>query len=317
MRIAVSGANGFVGRALSAVLCDQGHEVIALVRRGGKCDPRVREVVVEDDNFATLAAGTPSFGPCDALVHLAARVHMMNEDTVDPLAAYRAANVEGSMNVAEAARRAGARRVVFMSSVKALGESERGGPWREGDDPQPVDPYGLSKREAEIVLTAWGDQHAIELAIARAPLVYGPGVRANFLGLMCAVERGLPLPLGAIDARRSMVYVGNLADALATLCTSASPVGGVYHVSDGDDLSVAGIVQVLAHTFGRPARLWRVPATWLYALGKLSGKTAQVQRLTNPLRLECTRLHRELGWVPPWSVAQGFDATVRAYKERR
>ncbi|POR55905.1 UDP-glucose 4-epimerase [Paraburkholderia eburnea] len=317
MRIAISGANGFVGRALSAALCEAGHEVTGLVRRANVCEGRVREVVVADDNFQSLATGAPAFGPCDVLVHLAARVHMMKESLDDPLAAYRAVNVDGALNAAEAARRAGARRVVFMSSIKALGETEQGRPWREDDEPAPVDPYGISKREAELALDTWGRAHGVEVASVRAPLVYGPGVRANFLGLMKAVERGIPLPLGAIDARRSMVYVRNLADALAALCVSARAVHGVYHVSDGDDLSVGGIVRALATASGRRPRLVPVPVSWLRALGRLTGKSAQIQRLTSPLRLECVRLRDELGWAPSSSVSDGIKATMLAFHEGR
>jgi nucleoside-diphosphate-sugar epimerase len=317
MQIAVTGANGFVGRTLCAQLGDAGHQVIALVRRAGSCESRVHELVVPDDNFASLAAGQPSLPRCDALVHLAARVHMMQDDSADPLAAYRAANVEGALNAARAALAAGARRIVFVSSVKALGEREPGRPWREDDVPAPVDPYGISKYEAEQALFALGREHGIDVAVVRPPLVYGPGVRANFRGLMRAVDRGVPLPLGSVDARRSMVYVGNLADAIRTLATRSEPVGGVYHVTDGDDLSGAGMVEAIATALGRPARLVPVPVAWLRGLGKLTGKVAQVERLTSPLRIDSSRLRRELGWAPPWSVAQGLAETARAYQTNR
>ncbi|CAB3760217.1 NAD-dependent epimerase/dehydratase family protein [Paraburkholderia humisilvae] len=317
MRIAVTGANGFVGRALCALLCDTDHDVTALVRHVGVRDSRVREVIVADDNFASLAAGDPALAPCDVLIHLAARVHMMTDDSVDPLAAYRATNVDGTLNAARAAHRAGARRIVFVSSVKALGEGEPGRPWREDDPPAPVDPYGISKFEAETALTAFGRANGVEIAIVRPPLVYGPGVRANFLGLIKAVERGVPLPLGAVDARRSMVYVGNLADAIRTLATHAGPVGGVFHVSDLDDLTVTGMIRAIAGELHRPARLWPVPVAWLRAAGKAAGKGPQVQRLTSSLRLDCTRLPRELGWTPPRSVSQGLAETVRAFRESR
>jgi UDP-glucose 4-epimerase len=299
------------------MLCDAGHGVTALVRRAGACDARVRECVIPDDNFASIAAAQPPLGHCDALVHLAARVHMMRDDVADPLAAYRAANVDGALNAAAAAQQAGARRIVFVSSVKALGESEPGRPWREDDAPAPVDPYGISKFEAEQALFAFGREHGVEVAVVRPPLVYGPGVRANFRGLMRAVDRGIPLPLGAVDARRSMVYVGNLADAIRTLATRPEPVGGVYHVTDGDDLTVAGMIEAIAGALGRPARLVPVPVAWLRGLGRLTGKTAQVERLTSSLRVDSSRLRRELGWTPPWSVTQGLAETARAYQTAR
>lgn len=317
MRIAMSGANGFVGRTLCTLLCDVGHEVIALVRRAGVCDTRVRECVIPDDNFSSIATGQQELGHCDVFVHLAARVHMMHDDAADPLAAYRAANVDGTRNAAIAARRAGARRIVLVSSVKALGDSEPGHPWREDDVPAPVDPYGISKHEAEQTLFAFGRANDVEVVVVRPPLVYGPGVRANFHGLMRAVDRGIPLPLGAIDARRSMVFVGNLADAIQTVATRSEPVEGIYHVTDGDDLTVADMIEALARALGRPARLLPVPVVWLRCIGRLTGKTAQVDRLTTSLRVDSNRLRSELGWTPPWSVSQGLAETARAFKAIR
>lgn len=317
MQIAVNGANGFVGRSLSALLRDRHHEVIALVRRGGACTPGVRECVIADDNFASLAAGNPDVGHYDVLVHLAARVHVMHDDVADPLAVYRAVNVDGALNAATAAKRSGARRIVFVSSVKALGEGEPGRAWNEDDVPAPADPYGVSKLEAERALLAFGHANGIEIVIVRPPLVYGPGVRANFRGLMRAVDRGVPLPLGAVDARRSMVYVGNLADAIAFLATKPGPLNGVFHVSDGEDLSVAGMVRAIATALDRPARLLPVPVTWLRGIGAITGKTAQIERLTSPLRVDSTRLRRDLGWTPPWSIAEGLAETARDFKTSR
>lgn len=311
MRIAVSGANGFVGRSLCASLHDAGHDVIALVRRSANGGSRWAERLIHDDNFSSLAAGKPEFGPCDAFIHLAARVHVMHDRATDPLALYRAANVDGSMNAARAALRAGARRFVFVSSVKALGEGEPGRPWHEDDRPVPVDPYGISKREAEVALTDFGRANGMEVVVVRPPLVYGPGVRANFLGLMKAVRKGVPLPLGAVEARRSMVYVGNLADAIGLLATSGGPLNGVFHVTDGNDLSVAEMIRAIANALGQPARLIPVPVAWLRCAGKLFGQSARIERLTAPLRMECVRLHEELGWTPPWTVSQGLAQTVR------
>jgi nucleoside-diphosphate-sugar epimerase len=320
MRIIVTGANGFVGRATCANLCDAGHDVIALVRRQGGCvahEPRVYEVVIADDNFASIAAGTTALPPADALVHLAARVHVMKDKAGDPLGEYRAVNVEGSLNVARAAFRAGVKRLVFVSSIKALGEGEPSRPWREDDVPAPADPYGVTKLEAERALAGFGREHAMQVVILRPPLVYGPGVRANFEQLMKAVERGVPLPLGAIDARRSMVFAGNLADAIRFVATRAEPTEGAFHVTDGDDLSVAQMIRALAVAFDKPARLLPVPVSWLRAAGALTGRSAQVDRLTSPLRMDSTRLRNGLGWTPPTPVADGIARTVRAFQEGR
>ncbi|CAH2791301.1 MAG: UDP-glucose 4-epimerase (EC [uncultured Caballeronia sp.] len=317
MRVIVTGANGFVGRATCAALCDAGHDVTALVRRPGGCKSLdrgcVHEQVISDDNFASLTA----LPAADVLIHLAARVHVMKDSAGDPLGKYRAVNVEGSLNVARAALRAGVKRLVFISSIKALGEGEPGRPWREDDPPAPADPYGITKLEAERALAGFGLEQGIEVVVLRPPLVYGPGVRANFEQLMRAVERGIPLPLGAIDARRSMVYVGNLADAIRFVATRPEPTSGVFHVTDGDDLSVAQMIRALAEAFGKPARLLPVPPSWLRAAGVLTGRKAQVDRLTSPLRMDSTRLRTGLGWTSPAMVAEGIARTVRAFQEAR
>lgn len=310
MRIGVSGANGFVGRALVQALCDAGHDVVALVRRHtGDIDARATEHVIADDDFSSVAAGRPGLPHCSVFVHLAARVHVMHDDAVDPLAAFRAANVRGALNALEAARRAGVRRFVFVSSVKALGECENGRPLREDDVPCPGDPYGISKHEAEVALRDACAASGTELTIVRPPLVYGPGVRANFLGLMRAVARGVPLPLGAARAQRSMVYIGNLVDALRFLTTREETTEGVFHVTDGDDQSVADLIAAIAAALGRSPRLVPVPVAWLRAAGALTGRRAAVDRLTSPLRIECTHL-RVLGWTPPFTVDQGLARTV-------
>ncbi|SIT50148.1 UDP-glucose 4-epimerase [Paraburkholderia piptadeniae] len=313
MQIAVSGANGFVGRALCRILKNAGHGVTALVRRPSCMEEGVLERVIPDDHFASVARGNPAIGPIDAFVHLAARVHVMQDAATDPLAEYRAVNVKGTLDAASAALQAGARRFVFVSSVKALGEGEPGRPWREDDKPAPTDPYGISKFEAEQALLAFGQARGLEVAIVRPPLVYGPGVRANFLGLMRAIARGIPLPIGSVEARRSMVYVDNLADALRALATSSRPVHGVYHVTDDDDLTVAGMARAIGVALDRPARLLPVPVGLLRGVGRVTGKVAQVDRLTSPLRVSGVRMRAELDWTPPWTVAQGLAETARDF----
>lgn len=317
MQIAVSGANGFVGRVLCRVLVDAGHGATALVRRPSALAQGVSELVIPDDRFASLARGTPALGPIDAFVHLASRVHVMDERAADPLAEFRAVNVAGSLAAASAALRAGARRFVFVSSVKALGEGEPGRPWREDDVASPIDPYGVSKLEAERELAAFGRAHGMQIVTLRPPLVYGPGVRANFRGLMRLVDRGIPLPLASVDARRSMVYVGNLADAILLLATRAEPTEGVFHVSDGDDLSVPDMVRAIAAALSRPARLVPVPVGLLRGLGRVTGRSAQVDRLTGALRVDIAKLRDDIGWTPRWSVAEGLVQTVRAYRSER
>lgn len=314
MRFVVTGANGFVGRVLCNKLVSDAHHVTGLVRPAGSCVTGIHEWAFAGDDFEGVASAWPSQLRCDCVVHLAARVHLMQDDAIDPLAAYRRTNVDGSLRVAEAAVRAGVKRFVFVSSVKALGEIEPGRPWRENDTSAPSDPYGISKRDAEDALFAFGRDSGLEVVAVRPPLVYGPGVRANFLQLMHAIWRGWPLPLAAIDARRSMVFVDNLADALLHCATHPHAPGKVFHVADGGDLTVAELARTLGRQLNRPARLWPVPVGLLHALGRVTGRGEQINRLVAPLRLDITRIQTELGWRPPHSVDHGLLETANWYR---
>ncbi|KVE35302.1 UDP-glucose 4-epimerase family protein [Burkholderia sp. TSV86] len=313
-RVVVTGANGFVGRALCRALLTDGHIVTGLVRRAGECVEGVREWVHDGRDFAGLAdAQWPDF---DCVVHLAARVHVMDDTAADPEAAFRATNVEGSLRVAEAARRHGARRFVFVSSIKAVAETDGGRPLREDDPALPDDPYGRSKRDAEAALRQFGQACGLDVVIVRPPLVYGPGVRANFLRMMDAVARGMPLPLGAIAARRSIVYVDNLADALARCAIDPHAARGCFHVADDDAPSVAALLRMTGEAIGRPARLLPVPAGVLRVAGRLTGRTAQIDRLTGSLQLDTGRIKRVLDWRPPFTTRQGLAATAAWYRAR-
>ncbi|MBU9161965.1 NAD-dependent epimerase/dehydratase family protein [Burkholderia multivorans] len=317
MRIVISGANGFVGRAVCALSIDRGHDVQALVRRAGVCDPRARECVIGDDNFAGIAVDADKrIGHCDVFIHLAARVHVMRDQASDPFAAFRAVNVNGALNAARAALRAGARRFVFVSSIKALGEVEPGRPWREDDQPAPADPYGISKLEAETELQAFGRSHGIEVTIVRPPLVYGPGVGANFLALIRAVDKQLPLPLAAIRARRSLVYVDTLADALLQCAIDSRAADACFHVADDDPPTVPGLLRMTGQALGKHALLFPVPVSALRLAGMLTRRRAAIERLTRDLRLDTGRIGAVLGWRPPYTTAQGLEATALWYRSR-
>lgn len=313
-RILVSGANGFVGRALCEALMQRGHAVTGLVRTPGGSVSGVDEWLHDSRDFADLDAAWPSGLMADCVVHLAARVHVMRDDATDPLAAFRATNVEGALRVAAAAHRHGVRRMVFVSSIKALAETDGGRPLRESDTPAPEDAYGRSKLEAEQALLRFGEQSGLDVVIVRPPLVYGPNVRANFLSLMSAIARGVPLPLGAIGARRSMVYVGNLAHALAHCATDPRAAHGCFHVADGDDPTVADLARTLGRHLRKPARLLPVPASWLHAAGRLTGRTQQVDRLVSDLRVDTSRLRETLDWQPPYSIDEGLAETAAWYR---
>jgi UDP-glucose 4-epimerase len=313
-RVLVTGANGFVGEALCRVLMQSGHTVCGLVRQAGQLERGVSEWVEAQADFAGVDAGWPAALQVDCVVHLAARVHVMHDTAADPDAAFHATNVEGALRVAKAAWRYGARRFVFASSVKALAEGDAGRPLREDDPPAPQDAYGRSKLAAEQALVRYGEETGLEVVIVRLPLVYGPRVRANFLRLMDAIWKGVPLPLGAIDARRSLVYVDNLADALMHCATDPRAAGQTFHVADSDALTVAELARSLGRHLHKPARLLPVPASWLRLAGRLTGRTAPVDRLVGSLQLDTGRIRTVLGWRAPHSTDEGLAATARWYR---
>ncbi|SAK71517.1 putative epimerase/dehydratase WbiG [Caballeronia fortuita] len=312
-RIAITGANGFVGRAVSRALIVRGIGATGLVRRGAQCEAGVDTRFI--DGLESIAPD--AFAGCSAAIHLAARVHVMADAAARSqavLEAYRAINVDGTLAAAEAARRAGVTRFVLMSSIKALGESDPGRPFTEDDARHPPDAYGVSKAEAEVKLLEFGSRTGLEIAIVRPPLVYGPGVRANFLAMMRAIARGIPLPLGAIDARRSLVSVDNLASATIECALNPGAVGRVFHVTDGDDPSVAALARKLGEHLGKPARLVPVPAGLLRGVARLAGKSARIDRLTGSLRVDSRRIRETLGWHAPLSLDEGLAATAAWFR---
>lgn len=313
-QVLVTGANGFVGSALCRVMRDAGHTVTGLVRHAGCVESGVREWVDASADFAEIDATWPAALQMECVVHLAARVHVMHEEVEDTDAAFRATNVEGTLRVAQAAWRHGVRRFVFASSVKALAESDSGRPLREDDSPRPKDAYGRSKLAAEEALTRFGRETGLEVVIARPPLVYGPRVRANFLRLMDSVWKGIPLPLGAINARRSLIYVDNFADALMRCAIDPRAAGQCFHVADSDVLTVAELASSLGRHLNKPARLLSVPPGWLRLAGRVTGRTAHVDRLVGALQLDTTRIRTLLDWQPPHSTDDGLADTARWYR---
>ncbi|WP_347556220.1 NAD-dependent epimerase/dehydratase family protein [Robbsia sp. KACC 23696] len=323
MRILITGASGFVGRALSRALLQSGATVYALSGQSQGCASGVTVWRTLAPDFVDAASAWPANTHIDCVVHLAARVHQRDEggqplETL--LTAYRETNVTGTLRVAKAAVAAGATRFVFISSIKAMGEAEPGTPphpWSESDTPAPVDAYGISKWEAEQALHAYGAETGLEIVVIRPPLVYGPGVKANFRQLIRLAALGWPLPLGAIDAPRSMVFVGNLVDAIQLCSTHPAAVGQTFNVADGEDLTVPGLIQRIAENVHVRSRLLPVPVLLLRILGKLSGRGDQIQRLVTPLRLDIRHIRRTLHWSPPFSVSRGLMDTVADYQLQR
>ncbi|GFO59331.1 UDP-glucose 4-epimerase [Geomonas silvestris] len=315
-RVLVTGAAGFVGTALCSRLVREGYQVRAVLREGGRT---LLPAGVEGVALPALGGATDwgeALEGVDLVVHLAARVHQLRETAPDPLAAYRAVNVQGAVRLAREAARAGVRRLVFASSVKVHGEGG-GDPYRELTPPAPLDPYGISKWEAEQALWRVAEETGLEVVVLRPPLVYGPGGRANFFKLFRVIERGLPLPLGSLKNRRSLIYLENLVDALLTALRHPAAAGETFLVSDGEDLSTTQLVRRAAQALKVPARLVPFPAALLRLAGVLSGRNATVQRLTGSLAVDSSRIRERLGWRPPYSVGQGLEETARWYLAAR
>lgn len=312
--ILVTGANGFVGRVLCRRLEDADFSVTAAWRgNGSPPDAAARAIEVPSigpqDDFGTL------FDGCRAVVHLAARVHVMRENAAAELETYRRTNVGGTLNLARQAASAGVRRFIFLSTAKVLGEEgDLGG---RGDELAcPEGPYSMTKFEAEQGLKGICAETGMELVVLRPPLVYGPGVRANFLRLLRAIDGGWPLPLGAVRNRRSMIYVGNLADAIVRCIDHVAANGRTYLVSDGEDLSSPELVRRLARELGRPPRLLSVPVPWLRVAARLLGKGRELDRLAGSLYFDATEISTELGWSPPVKLDAALADTVRWYRGR-
>jgi nucleoside-diphosphate-sugar epimerase len=301
----VTGATGFVGRAVCARMMQQGLPVV-MVTRVPMPQPGVRSVAVgeigPDTDWRAALAG------CGAVLHLAARVHVMREVATDAIGEFRRTNVEGTLALARQAAMAGVRRFVYVSSIKVNGEETAPGrPFKAQDTPAPEDAYAMSKFEAEQGLRALCADTGMEFVVIRPPLVYGPGVRANFATMMRWVARGLPLPLGAITAnRRSLVGVDNLVDLLITCVSHPAAAGQVFLASDGEDLSTADLLKRIGIALGRPARLLPVPEAWLRIAARLIGRPGIAQRLCGSLQLDIGHTCQTLGWSPPVTVDEGL-----------
>jgi UDP-N-acetyl-alpha-D-quinovosamine dehydrogenase len=313
VKIVVTGANGFVGQPMCAALRQRGHEVRRIVRHapapGGQPDTFAIGSIDERTNWSEALQGA------DVVIHLAARAHVMRENAADPLAAFRRINVDGTERLARAAAAAGVRRMVFVSSIKVNGEATApGAKFTEEDVPAPRDAYAISKLEAEDALHRVARETALEVVILRPPLVYGPRVKGNFLQMINALAEGVPLPLASIRNLRSLVYVGNLADALIACATHPAAAGQTYLLCDGEDVSTPALLRTLAAALGVSARLFPFPPWLLRMLAKLAGKGAQTDRLVGSLRVDSGKIRGQLDWTPPHTLQQGLQATADWYR---
>lgn len=318
MRLAVTGANGFVGRALVRQLAANDYQLLAYVRQPGG--------FVRIDGVTTMAA--PELGlysdwqfrhelGIDALVHVAARVHVMQDTSADPLTEFRKANVAGTANLARQAAKAGVKRFVFLSSIKVNGEFTKvGKPFTADDVPAPQDPYSISKHEAEQVLRQIAVDTGMEVVIIRPPLVYGPGVKANFESMMRWLTRGVPLPLAAVTQnRRSLVALDNLVDLIATCLTHPAAVNQTFLVSDGEDLSTADLLKRMGVAIGHPARLFYMPPALLKLGATVIKKPDIYQRLCGSLQLDIAKTQQLLGWTPQISVDEGLRRAAAGFRK--
>jgi nucleoside-diphosphate-sugar epimerase len=311
----VTGSHGFVGSHLCRILSEHGCRVVAASRRPGGT-ATMRGVV--DASLPFLSDPEKwqrALVSIDCVVHLAGMAHQSGS-AGRAVRAFQTANVEVSRFVAEQAVRAGVRRFVFVSSIKVNGEGGSLKPYRADDVPNPSDAYARTKLEAEQLLRDICRRGGMELVIVRSPLVYGPGVRANFQRLLHLASLGLPLPLGSIDNRRSMIGVSNLAHFIEVCAMQPCAAGNTWLISDGEDLSTPGLVRKLAHLMHRPARLFPFPPALLRRVAHIVGFGADVDRLCDSLVVDATPAYQCLNWRPPISVDEGLASTVEAYCAR-
>lgn len=312
MNYLITGATGFVGLALCQLLEQSAHTVYGVVRRSDAVLPAsVKPIVVS--SIADLYTH-PILSEIDVVIHLAARVHQMKDTSADPLSEFRSINTEATKNLAIAAQTAGVKRFVYLSSIKVNGDGQSE-PYTEQSEPRPTDPYGISKWEAECALNDIATETGLEVVILRPPLVYGAGVRANFLSLMKLVQKGIPLPLGAVNNQRSLVYVGNLVDAIAQCATHPNAAGQTFLISDNTDLSTAELVKNLAKSLNKPIRLVKISPVLLTILAQIFGKTATVDRLFGSLTIDSSKIRQTLDWQPPFTLTQGLDQTARWFQD--
>ncbi len=304
-RLLVTGAAGFVGTAMCDLAVSRAFAVNGALRKTAAVPNGIDPFVVGEINGATDWAS--AMRDVNVVVHLAARVHIMRDTAANPLSAFRCVNVEGTLNLARQAATAGVRRFVFVSSVKVNGEFTLPGRlFSETDTPSPQDAYGLSKHEAELALREFAVDTGMEVVIIRPPLVYGPGVKANFDALMRAVQSGYPLPLGAIHNQRSFVALENLVDFITTCVTHPQAANQTFLISDGHDLSTTELVRRMARAAEVSLRLLPVPGLALQAVAHLLGRGNAVRRLCGNLQLDISKARDVLGWVPPVSVDEGL-----------
>ncbi|NQU56693.1 MAG: SDR family oxidoreductase [Rhodospirillales bacterium] len=314
MRVLVTGGGGFIGRALIPCLIKAGHSVIASSRDLGTVLPgasvrQVGELGPETDWSEALDG-------IDAVVHLAARVHVMDEFAADPVTENNRINAEGTARLANQAAQAGIKHFIFLSTIKVHGEASETEPFRAKDTPNPQDPYAIAKLEAEQALLEIAAKAAMRADIIRPPLVYGPGVRGNFLSLLRLCAKGWPLPFGSIHNSRSLIYVGNLAALICHMLDHPATPGGISLCRDGEDVSTPELFRRVSRALGVGPRILPFPQFLLRLSGGIVGKSSTISRLTESLIIDDHSTRNDLDWTPPFSMIQGLKETADWFKSQ-
>ena len=312
MKIVVTGASGFVGKSLIEKL---NQKSILTTAVGRKLTSSNAKVFIAIPDFSEKNIWQQPLIDCEVVIHLAARVHVMREVAESPLEAFRAVNLNGTVNLAQAAAKAGVKRFIYVSSIKVNGEFTTNKKFIETDIPNPLDSYAISKWESEKTLRKIEKETGMEVVILRPPLVYGPGVKANFASLLKLVYRGVPLPLANINNKRSLIYLGNLVDAIITCTIHPKAVGQTYLVSDNEDVSMAQLIKQIAFSLNQHSYLFPFPISIMRFFAKSIGKITSFDRLTQSLVVDSSKIRRELDWQPPFSMAQGLKITADWYRK--
>ena len=314
----ITGANGFVGKAVGRKMIAEGWHVRGAVRSADAANDvpeGVEAMAIGSINPAT--DWSSMLDGIDVVIHLAARVHVMNDKATDPLSEFRRVNTVGTRRLARAAVDAGVSRFIYVSSIKVNGEQTYDCPFTEDDQPNPEDAYAISKWEAELSLRNISRETGLEYVVIRPPLVYGPGVKGNFLRILRLVERGIPLPLASVNNRRSFIAIDNLTELIVKCVLHPEAAGQCFLAADGEDLSTAELFRRLACAIGRPSRLLPCPPGFLYYAAKIIGKEAVANRLLGSLRIDADKARRVLGWSPVVTVDEGLARTAFWYKKNQ
>ena len=311
-RVLVTGASGFVGRVLIQTLLDNDYNVIAAVRSETVTYPDEVELLrysdISDNDWGVKLSSV------DIIIHAAARVHVMDEYSTDPLTAFREVNVTGTLNLAKQAALSDVKRFIFISSVKVNGEMTlKGKPFEPTDDFIPSDPYGLSKYEAEQGLLKLAKQTEMEVVIIRPPLVYGLGVKANFAAMINLIKKGLPMPFGAINNQRSLVSLDNLVNFIIHCIDHPKAANEIFLISDGEDVSTTELIKKVAKAFDKKALLLHIPVSWMTFVAKLVGKTDVTERLFGSLQVDSSKARDLLGWKPVVTMDEQLKKIAENY----